>query len=127
MSAYLYVFPQFERTVEILKETGYPISMEEVNVTSVEVQYYMNEEKTEYSSPVIYDDPGELEELKKVLKCYSFIPVWENPESDNRESLKVRINGQESDDLWKIPEKDIPEFMQEDAQRALAFEVIEEE
>lgn len=127
LSAYLYVFPQFERTVEILKETGYPISMEEVNVTSVEVQYYMNEEKTEYSSPVIYDDPGELEELKKVLKCYSFIPVWENPESDNRESLKVRINGQESDDLWKIPEKDIPEFMQEDAQRALAFEVIEEE
>lgn len=87
----MYVFPQFERTVEILKETGYPISMEEVNVTSVEVQYYMNEEKTEYSSPVIYDDPGELEELKKVLKCYSFIPVWENPESDNWESLKVRI------------------------------------
>ena len=55
------------------------------------------------------------------MKCYSFIPVWENPESDNWESLKVRINGQESDDLWKIPEKDIPEFMQEDAQRALRF------
>lgn len=50
----LLVFPQFKRTVEILKETGYPVSMEDVKLSAVEVEYYMNEEHNEYSSPVVY-------------------------------------------------------------------------
>ena len=52
-----YVFPQFKRTVEILKETGYPISMDDVSLTSVEVQYYMDENQNEVSSPIVYDKP----------------------------------------------------------------------
>ena len=49
--ACFYVFPQFKRTVEILKETGYPISMDDVNLSSVEVQYYMNENQNEVFFP----------------------------------------------------------------------------
>ena len=45
--ACFYVFPQFKRTVEILKETGYPVSMEDVKLSAVEVEYYMNEEHNE--------------------------------------------------------------------------------
>ena len=122
-----YVFPQFKRTVEILKETGYPISMDDVNLTSVEVQYYMDENQNEVSSPIVYDKPEQLEELKKVLKCYQLVPFWEKRELDSWDSLKVMIGGVESEETWSILEKDVPEFMKEDSQRALSFEVLNEE
>ncbi len=48
-----------------MKETGYPISMDDVNLSSVEVQYYMNENQNEVSSPIIYNKPEQLSELKK--------------------------------------------------------------
>ena len=123
---YFYVFPQFKRTIEILKETGYPVSMEDVDLKSVEVQYYMNEEKTEISSPVVYTDADQLEELKKVLRNYSLLPGWEKPGSDAWEYIDVTISGQESNENWGILDRDVPEFIKEDAQRALAFEVYEE-
>ena len=87
--ACFYVFPQFKRTVEILKETGYPVSMEDVKLSAVEVEYYMNEEHNEYSSPVVYDQPEQLEELKKVLRCYRMVPFWEKREADKWVSLKI--------------------------------------
>lgn len=126
-SACFYVFPQFKRTVGILKETGYPVSMEDVKLSAVEVEYYMNEEHNEYSSPVVYDQPEQLEELKKVLRCYQMVPFWEKREADKWASLKVVIDGVESEAAWSIMAKDVPEFMKEDSQRALSFEVFEKE
>ena len=80
--ACFYVFPQFKRTVEILKETGYPISMEDVKLSAVEVQYYMNEEHNEvFFSRLVYDQPEQLKELKKVLRCYQMVPFWEKREA----------------------------------------------
>ena len=122
-----YVFPQFKRTVEILKETGYPISMDDVDLSSVEVQYYMDEYHNEVSSPIVYDQPEQLKELKKVLRCYQLVPFWEKREEESWDSLKVVIGGVESEASWAILEKDVPEFMKEDSQRALSFEVLEEE
>lgn len=122
-----YVFPQFKRTVEILKETGYPMSMDDVNLSSVEVEYYMNEDQSEISSPMVYDKPEQLKELKKVLRCYQMVPFWEKRELDSWHSLKVMIDGVESEEAWSIMAKDVPEFMKEDSQRALSFEVLDEE
>ena len=125
LSGYFYVYPQFKRTIEILKKTGYPVSMEDVNVTSVEVSYYMNKEETEYSSPMIYDDPIQLEELKKVLKYYQ-LASWDDTTTLDYAYLNVTINKEESSTAWVIPEGQTPDFMQEDAQRAMAFEVLDE-
>ena len=60
-----------------MKETNLSISMDDVNLSSVEVQYYMNENQNEVSSPIIYNKPEQLEELKKVLRCYQMVPFWE--------------------------------------------------
>ena len=48
-----------------MKETGYPVSMEDVKLSAVEVEYYMNEEHNEYSSPVVYDQPEQLRRTEK--------------------------------------------------------------
>lgn len=37
------------------------------------------------------------------------------------------IDGVESEAAWSIMAKDVPEFMKEDSQRALSFEVFEKE
>ena len=122
----LYVFPQFKRTVEILKETGYPISMDDVSLSSVDVQYYMDENQNEVSSPIVYDKPEQLKELKKALRCYELVPFWEKRELDSWDSLKVVIDGVESENAWSMMAKDVPEFIKEDSQRALSFEVLGE-
>ena len=85
----------------------------------------MDENGTDYSSPVVYDKEEQLEALKKVLKCFQMVPLWEKRETDMWGNLKVMINGQESDEYWVILEKDVPEFMKEDYERAQAFEVLE--
>ena len=66
-------------------------------------------------------------QLKKVLRCYRMVPFWEKREADKWVSLKVVIDGVESEAAWSIMAKDVPEFMKEDSQRALSFEVFEKE
>ena len=80
-----------------------------------------------YKRQVVYDQPEQLEELKKVLRCYQMVPFWEKREADKWASLKVVIDGVESEAAWSIMAKDVPEFMKEDSQRALSFEVFEKE
>ena len=79
------------------------------------------------SLAVVYDQPEQLEELKKVLRCYQMVPFWEKREADKWARLKVVIDGVESEAAWSIMAKDVPEFMKEDSQRALSFEVFEKE
>lgn len=55
------------------------------------------------------------------------VPFWEKREADKWVSLKVVIDGVESEAAWSIMAKDVPEFMKEDSQRALSFEVFEKE
>ena len=80
---------------EILKETGYPISMDDVNLSSVEVQYYMNENQNEVSSPIIYNKPEQLSELKKSLEMLSDGTVLGKTGTGRWASLKVVIDGME--------------------------------
>ena len=87
----------------------------------------MNENQNEVSSPIIYNKPEQLSELKKALRCYQMVPFWEKRELDSWDSLKVVIDGVESEVAWSIMAKDVPEFMKEDSQRALSFEVLDEE
>ncbi|MFR7900779.1 MAG: hypothetical protein ACLU6Y_13825 [Ruminococcus sp.] len=60
-----YVFPQFKRTVEILKETGYPISMDDVDLSSVEVNIIWMNTTMKFLLPIVYDQPEQLEGTEK--------------------------------------------------------------
>lgn len=119
-----YVFPEFKRTVKLLKETGYPISMENVEITSVEAVYYIGEEKNTVSSPVVYESKEQLEELKKVLINGNLSPIWEpGTFNDVWAWITVKIDGEDAGSYWRV--ESVPDFMQEDAERAKAFQVYE--
>ena len=61
----VFVYPSFKRTLAILEETGYPLTMEEWEPDSITVQYYnssgMDAEK------IVYDRPEEMDALKQAL------------------------------------------------------------
>lgn len=65
----IYVYPSFERTVALLKETGYPISAEDISFSSAEVHITVWERDIDgyQELTVALETEEELEALKKCL------------------------------------------------------------
>ena len=62
------VMPTFKKTVAILKETGYPLSIEQLDIKGVAVDYWKSGSKYENDEvSVEYTDETELAEIKKAL------------------------------------------------------------
>ena len=73
-STSLFVYPSFKRTVALLEETGYPLSMQEVEIERIELSYsvfakdgtYLKEETD------VIEDAGQIEKLKSSLSPSAF-------------------------------------------------------
>lgn len=77
----MFVYPSFERTIAILKETGYPLSIDEVDPDSIEITYMDSEigKEGEYDSEtVVYDGKKELDALKPLLIPSLLRCPWKN-------------------------------------------------
>ena len=112
----IYIYPEFKRTVAILKETGYPLSMDEVQVDQVEIRYWIADSYEE-TETIVYSDEEQIQELKKALVPYGLSCDWDNYRS-NWSSLKVVIDGTESEGGWQLKEDACPKFMKEDEKKA---------
>lgn len=61
------IYPSFKNTLAILKETGYPLSIEELKINKI-VLIYNYESDNEYASEeVTYEDPEEIKALKDIM------------------------------------------------------------
>ena len=74
-NADIFVYPTFKRTLAILGETGYPLSLEEVQVVSAEVYFYSEEGELLYKTE--YQERNQLEAVKASLRPGNLIPEWE--------------------------------------------------
>ena len=74
-NADIFVYPTFKRTLAILGETGYPLSLEEVPVVSAEVYFYSEEGELLYKTE--YQERNQLEAVKASLRPGNLIPEWE--------------------------------------------------
>ncbi len=71
------IFPSFKRTVAILKETGYPISMEKVSLKKVNISYCAGAVScSDEMEPLTYEDEAELKKLKKALLPSDLTCAW---------------------------------------------------
>lgn len=61
------IYPGFNRTMAMLEETGYPLSIEEVQVDSVTITYYQDEKLTESAKEVVYNSQEQISQLKKCM------------------------------------------------------------
>lgn len=105
----IFVYPAFGRTMELLKETGYPLSMEDIPIVSVNVNYY-SEDRDVYA--VEYSDEKEINEIKKVLIPSNLIPSWEDV--DYSVEISYIMEREDSMGYGYIRNRDIPKFMEED-------------
>lgn len=109
----VFVYPTFRRTLAILEETGYPMSMDEIEVDDVEIIYYNEENYDRASVPVTYQKKEEIEALKKALISPSLQCYWMDYES----SIEITVNsGQASNsrDRCMVMRSDlVPDFVKE--------------
>lgn len=77
------VFPSFERTLAILEKTGYPLTGEDVDISSITVTYWDVDTTYQESAyhEVTYKEKDELDQLKQALVPYRLKACWKEYEN----------------------------------------------
>lgn len=70
----------FKNTLAILEKTGYPLSVNELDINKIELSYYKNEAASE-SETVTYEDEEDIKELRKALVYNSYGPLHASGET----------------------------------------------
>ena len=106
------VYPEFKRTLALLKETGYPVSMDDVELEYVKIDYLVTDQDGNYvqGESEKYDSSEELKDFKE---CINF---WNFENSDINVLIKTK-NGREEISVGLIKDK-IPSYVKENMERA---------
>lgn len=136
------VYPGYKRTLAILKETGYPLSISELPVEKINVYYYSSDnigeetdlttdedggnisvqngkfEATENGYKVSYDSPDQLKALEKCLRPGQLFNGWSVWRADA--TVEIRLKGQKDTEEGVCVSfvGEIPDFIRADAQTA---------
>lgn len=123
--AYLYnqinVYPEYKRTLAILKETGYPLSLEELEMEYVTYQiqlesrdgYVLGEEQK-------ISDRESLNQMKEALLPYEFnLPCLE---ADERVYVEVKVKGDNWEQPMKLLKDKTPQFLKDAIDEAMEKE-----
>lgn len=109
-TAYVYVYPGFKRTVALLKDLGYPMSVEETGIQDITVRYYDPDNGWTVSTDMKYSREQEAQ-LKKIMHYVSLLPVWAGCDSS------IYICVEDGDTNYVLDETQIPDFIKEDQQK----------
>ena len=104
----VYVYPGFKRTVALLKDLGYPVTVDEISVADMVVKYYDPDNGWAVSADVKYSEK-QKKELQKIMHCSSLLPAW--AEYDNTINICI------GDASYVLDEATIPDFIKEDQQK----------
>ena len=138
VSTSVLVYPAYKRTLAILEETGYPLSMDKLSVEYIDVYYFSSEaageddeafsdtepisdiEETDNGYKVRYDKKEQLEALKKCIRPSQLVNGWTIWNADA--TMEVVLEGQEStggdSGLYMTFAGEIPDFIRADAKAA---------
>lgn len=103
------IYPTFKHTIDILKQTGYPVAAEEVVYSSIEMNYYPQDNEDAYS--IEYTDPKEIEKIKEVMIPSDFLTNWIE---EDKAIMLICYKDKEQESYAYLPEADIPQFIKED-------------
>ncbi len=116
----MFVMPSFKRTVAILEETGYPVSMDDVSLEAVNVKYYEKggRDVEGEAAPVVYTSRKELDAFKDALVPSGLMCVWMDYESRIDASFHIQ-SGIQDVYAFLLSEK-LPPFVAEKLQEVEA-------
>lgn len=109
------VYPQFKRTLALLEETGYALSVEDVEISEVKTIYIEaeTEEGRELSEEFSYSTKEEIEALKECLVSSDLMPSWVE-EDITLYSVKVSNSVSGEKEFWKVRKDREPDFLIKD-------------
>ena len=105
---YIFVFPGFKRTVALLEENGYALSLEDAPIEKVRVEIYDLYDGA--AMELEFDEEEEIEQLKECLIPYTLSPGWLNTE--NSATAWVTGGWMQEESMRILAEKE-PEFLKE--------------
>ena len=111
-SASLFVYPSFKRTIALLEETGYPLSMNEVEIERIELMYSVFDKDGTYLKEEmdVIEDAEQIAQLKNRLIPMNFWNTIQIYEPDVHAKVYVKnSNGFTA----QILEGKMPDFVQE--------------
>ena len=112
----VYVYPSFKNTLEILKKTGYPLSIDELDITGIKIHYYnMDDDGNETDSTTVdYTSSAEIKELKKAM-VPGALGLFSVSDRDllNNVTVEVVIKGNEESVIMDLLKDKIPDFVEE--------------
>lgn len=138
VSTSVLIYPTYDRTLAILKETGYPLSIDELPVEYVDVYYFNSDdtagenedfsttdlssdfEETENGYKVRYDKLEQLEALKKCIRPSQLVNGWSvwNADATTEVVLKGQKDTGGDSRLYMTFTGEIPDFIKADAKAA---------
>ncbi len=106
------IYPSYKRTLAILEETGYPLSMDELEIEKVSVVYY---DDTGEEFITDYEDPEKVEALKKAMVPAYFTGPWMDVSGEMGVYL-FGVKNQPAGAYMCLLNERIPDFINEDFQ-----------
>ena len=108
------IMPSFKNTIAILKETGYPLSIEDVDIRCVKINYWNSgsyyENDAEY---VEYTDEKNLKEIRKALVPSSLWCCWLKYAPNLDLTFQIGPDTMQYDDSGYLLIEKMPEFLKE--------------
>ena len=108
----IYVYPSFKNTLEILRKTGYPLSVEELDITKVKIHYTDLDDDEDPDEIVEYDSPEEIKELEAAMS-QGTVGVFSNARSKIASNLtaELEIKDHENTVIADLLKDKLPDFV----------------
>ena len=105
------IYPSFKNTLAILKETGYPLTVEELDIEKIMMNYFNDENGQQ--EDVTYENPEEIKALKEALTVRYNGYVDKDSEIYQNIYVSVFTDKGEAVNTYGLKTEKLPDFVKE--------------
>ena len=105
------IYPSFKNTLAILKETGYPLTVEDLDIEKIMLNYFNDEDGQQ--EDVTYEMPEEIKALKEALTVRYNGYVDKDSEIYQNIYLSVYTDKGEAVNAYGLKTEKLPDFVKE--------------
>ena len=105
------IYPSFKNTLAILKETGYPLTVEDLEIEKIMLNYFNDEDGQQ--EDVTYENPEEIKALKEALTVRYNGYVDKDSEIYQNIYVSVYTDKGEAVNAYGLKTEKLPDFVKE--------------
>ena len=105
------IYPSFKNTLAVLKETGYPLTVEDLEIEKIMLSYFNDENGQQ--EDVTYENPEEIKALKDALTVRYNGYVDKDSETYQNIYVSVSTDKGEAVNTYGLKTEKLPDFVKE--------------